>query len=165
MLTMSRFETALVCLNGHLVNAAYHAKPRRNVRRCERCGVETISRCYQCKEPIRGDEHVDDRWRGYVNPLTRPPAFCHDCGDPYPWTEAKRRALADVIDELQDLDPAERYKLKASIGDLIAQTPGTDLAVVRVKRAIAKVGERAGKLFAKVVTDVACETARRAFGL
>ena len=36
------------------------------------------------------------------------PSFCPDCGEPYPWTEAKLKAAQELTDLNEDLSPEER---------------------------------------------------------
>jgi hypothetical protein len=84
-----------------------------------------------------------------------PPGHCHACGKPYPWTERRANALAEMIAELDGLDNEDREKLTKSIPDILAETPGSDVAVLRYKKAIAKAGKVAGKTLYDLVINVA----------
>jgi hypothetical protein len=48
------YDTAQVCVNGHLINDAMHAFPERGRKFCGKCGAATISECPKCKAPSEG---------------------------------------------------------------------------------------------------------------
>ncbi len=89
------------------------------------------------------------------------PIFCHDCGKPYPWTEAKLKAAREYSDELENLSPEERDLLKKSIDDIVRETPQTPVAATRFKKIVAKVGKVAAQQLRKLVVDIASETAKK----
>src|SRR5690348_16101276 len=78
------WDTAQVCLNGHVVNEYSVSQPHYNAPRCPECGEPTITACANCSTPIRGRIH--DGGFPSLAPFTRPP-YCHSCGEAYPWTE------------------------------------------------------------------------------
>ncbi len=49
----ARYETALVCENGHLITDHLHGSPESVSRFCGRCGAPTISACPNCSTPGR----------------------------------------------------------------------------------------------------------------
>jgi hypothetical protein len=112
--------------------------------------------CPSCSASILGEYDSPNvaviSFRGW-----KPPAHCHQCGKPYPWTERRAAALADAIDEVDELSQIERDKLKQSIPDVLSKTPGTDTAVARFKKAIKKGGDVGGKLLSDVLAKVAAE--------
>jgi hypothetical protein len=89
------------------------------------------------------------------------PSFCDGCGRPYPWTEAKLQTARDLADELDELSPEDRERLKGSLEDLICNTSRTTVAATIFKKATAKVGAEGGAALKKIVTDIACEVAKR----
>lgn len=89
------------------------------------------------------------------------PIFCHDCGRPYPWTEATVKAAKELADELDKLSLEEREMLKKSIDDIIRDTPQTTVAATRFKKLIIKAGQPAAKAFRDLFVDVASETAKK----
>jgi hypothetical protein len=93
------------------------------------------------------------------------PLFCGSCGQPFPWTTRKIEALTEIVDLLDNLSDEEREKLKASIPDIIAETPKTEPAVLRFKKAAIKVGETGGNLLLKVLESVATDLAKRLMGI
>jgi hypothetical protein len=67
-----------------------------------------------------------------------------------------------MADELEGLTDAERLTIKASIDDIAANTPMTEVAVVRVKKLIPKVLASGGEALRRLIVDVASETAAKA---
>jgi len=90
-----------------------------------------------------------------------PPAFCHACGKPYPWTEAALRAAQDLASELVSLSPEERQVLAGSLSDIIRDTPRTALAATRFKALVAKAGPAAAQAFKKIITEMATDVAKK----
>jgi hypothetical protein len=163
------YDKALICVNGHLINSGADTDPGKNSAFCPKCGAATVAACSHCNEPIRGDEYDEGRktWHGTPSNIgfRRVPAHCHACGKPYPWIERKAEALGEMIEELDGLSDDEREKLKKSIPDIIADTPKSETAAFRFKRAITKVGQAGGKLLTDFLTNVATEAVKKAMGL
>ncbi len=155
---MDGFLTAQICVNGHMITSSLETSPELSARFCDRCGAETISECPQCRASIRGYFHVD----GVVSlNETRVRAFCHECGNPYPWTEAKLSAAREMADELDELSEEEKEQLKGTLDDLVRDTPRTEVAATRFKKLMAKVGKGAAKAMRDIVVDILSETAKK----
>ena len=60
------------------------------------------------------------------------PAFCHQCGSPYPWTETRLKAFQQIVDSLDDISPELKERLKNSFPDIVCETPKTELAAIVV---------------------------------
>ncbi|REJ29274.1 DUF2321 domain-containing protein [Caldibacillus debilis] len=90
---MGRYDIAQICLNGHVVNASYNSYPEHNQKYCVECGAKTIIKCLKCQTPIRGYYHVDTLIDHYT-----PPKFCHECGEPYPWTAKALNAAIELAE-------------------------------------------------------------------
>lgn len=167
---MAFYDKALICAHGHLINSAAETNPGRNSQFCPKCGEPAVGECLNCETPIRGDEYEDD-FEGveFLGPnnlgFHTIPGHCHACGKPYPWTERKAEALHEMIDELDGLSDEERAKLKGSIPDIIADTPKSETAALRFKKAVAKVGQAGGKMLMDVLTSVATEAVKKALGM
>src|SRR5690606_24440218 len=116
----SFYDTAQICLNGHVINTMAASSPQSNQKHCAECGAQTITVCPDCNSPIRGYYHVPGVF-GFFD-FNRP-GYCHNCGKPYPWTVASLEAARDLADELETLNAEERQQLKDSFPDLVRSTP------------------------------------------
>jgi hypothetical protein len=158
------YEVGQVCLNGHPITGYYKSRPARHSKFCPDCGRETITACPDCEAPIRGEYEVP----GVVSiggSGFSPSSYCHHCGKPYPWTNSRIEALTEAIDELDELPEADREKLKASIPDVINDTPKTEAAASRFGKAIGMAGKWGGKLLSDVLAKVASEVVVHSLGL
>ena len=90
------FYDALLCEQGHVINAvATRGKPSpRDSACCTTCGCSSVRTCGGCKEYIRGvRKKHKHRLLGPPLPYPvspgsyQPPAYCHQCGHSYPWTQ------------------------------------------------------------------------------
>ncbi|GEM_PF-967428 len=77
------------CLNGHIITSRGLTNPELKPR-CPKCGEETITQCPSCGTQIQGHLHIPGV--GYSGPSS-PPAHCHNCGEPYPWTQRRKDKL------------------------------------------------------------------------
>jgi hypothetical protein len=66
-----------------------------------------------------------------------------------------------MVDELQGLTDAERITIQTSIDDIAANTPMTEVAVVRVKKLMPKVLSSGGEALRKLIVDIASEAAAK----
>ena len=151
------YDVALICENGHTINGCYQGNPERNSPHCPQCGQPTIHRCPECGTPIRGD-YV--RQAGFSHGSGRP-AFCRNCGKPYPWTERARRvALELFLEEVPD-DPEQAKQFEETIDDLIADGPRTALAATRMKKFLVGHGQTVAGAMKDVLIDVVGEAVKR----
>ncbi len=145
------YDLGQVCENGHAVNGHARSDPVRNEKHCSMCGARTITVCPSCSMEIRGTYEVPGvvvLGAGYA-----PPAFCHECGQPYPWTADGLRAAESLADEMA-LPDDETALLKESVRDMVRETPNAPVAKARFKRIIRNVeGEAKGAMRA-VLTNI-----------
>lgn len=152
------YETAQVCMNGHVINARAISDSERNTQFCAECGARSIMACEHCETPIRGDYIVPGVL--VISPGLPPPKRCYACGEPFPWTEAAVRATHELIDE-ERISSEEKDKLKQDLPDLLAETPRTQVAVVRWKRFLTQAGSGSRDLFKEVLAGVIVELAKK----
>ena len=162
-LAVGRYDIQLVCLNGHIINNSYTEKPEGNADFCPKCGQGAITQCRKCSKPLRGYYYGGMMEASKVPRM--PDSYCWSCGAAYPWTESKTKALANMIDELENLGADEKEKLKMSIKDIVAETPASKTAVLWFKKAIVKTTEAGGKLLTDALSTVAAETIKKYMGL
>lgn len=156
---MSYYDVAQVCINGHLVNDRYRGRPQHNKRFCTKCGAQTIAKCPACGADIQGDYIVEGVITIGAEPPP-PPAFCHNCGKPFPWTEARLEAMRELTQEVGELGD-EREKLVGSLPDLVVDTPRTQLAAARWRKALAKVGDQVKPAIMQMLIEIATEGAKK----
>lgn len=161
---MGRYHLGMACLNGHPINSSADRFQESNAKFCRKCGEATISACQQCNAPIRGHYEVP----GVISlgEPWKPDAHCHGCERPYPWTERSIQALTEAVElAAEDLSADERDALKDAIPDLIAETPRTQIAAARFKKAITKAGAFGGKLIADTASKLCVEVAKQYLGV
>lgn len=155
-MSQGRYDTAQICLMGHIITDSSTDCPQDKMNFCDKCGASTIVACQKCNTPIRG------MYRGnYGIGLDSAPSFCHACGKPYPWTEAKIKAAQDLSDELEKLSPNDKDTLKKSIEDIIRDTPQSQVAAIRFKKLVLKAGSEAATAFRQILVDIASEAVKK----
>ena len=154
------YKTASICRNGHVIAIWGDASPDFNRKFCPDCGQPAVTACKNCREPIQGMRDGD--WQ---EQFWKYPYFCFNCGQAYPWTADKLDAARELADELEGLDLDEREKLKATLPDLIAETPRSQVAALTAKRLIAKARGEARQAFVDVLRQVVRESIKAGLGL
>jgi hypothetical protein len=149
----SGYDTMQVCRRGHKITSAATSVPAAQAAFCDKCGAATMMNCDHCKTHIRGTFNSGAFGKFYSPP---PPAYCHGCGKPYPWTEDALRIAKELIDE-SELDDGQKEQLNASIHDVLQETPGTGLAVARFKKLLPRMGKAFGDALYKLVVDIGSE--------
>jgi len=142
-----------------MVNDSAHRRPEHNQKHCSLCGAETIMACPLCNTPIRGDYHVEG-----VIVLSGPtptPSFCHECGEPYPWTAEGLQAARQLVQELEGLKGSEKEALSKSLDDIVRDTPRTALAVLQVKKFLGRAKGPATLALREVLLQLATEAAKK----
>lgn len=150
------YDVAQICLNGHLVNKSARSYPQFSKDFCEKCGAKTIMNCPKCGKEIQGYYHSRTIGTKYSIPV-----HCHNCGNPFPWTESKIKAAQELISEIDNLQDDEKGIFSKSLDDIIRDTPNTPVAATRIKRTISKVGKEFGGALRDILIDVATEGAKK----
>jgi hypothetical protein len=153
---VGEYDTALICMNGHVINSMAQRQPVHNTAYCNRCGAAVVSKCLSCDTGIRGEFYSGGIIFGY-----HAPAYCHTCGNAFPWTSERLQAARQLALEAEGLSPEERAQLEGTLDDLIRETPRTPLAVQRFKRLVAKSGAAAATTLREVLVDVVSETVKK----
>ena len=157
---MRGYDTAQICLNGHVINDSIRTSPEFNKDYCDKCGSATITTCQECKSDIQGYYNHEGVFISLLETMAAP-SFCHKCGKPYPWTEAKLKAAHDLAQELEDISEEEKKILSKSIDDIIKDTPLTTVATTRFKKILSKTGKSTVDAFRDLLIDIASETAKK----
>lgn len=101
---MGTYDVMQVCENGHKITHSYVNYPEHRQSACDQCGADTIHRCPECDEPIRG-KYLVEGVASVGGP--DPPDNCHECGEPYPWNNEADQ-FAEVDSSVLDEELAER---------------------------------------------------------
>lgn len=92
------------------------------------------------------------------------PAYCHNCGKPYPWTESAIETMRKIIWEDEDLFEDEKERMNESLPDLITETPKTELAIMQVKKCAMRATKAVGTALLNFVIENGCEKVVTALG-
>lgn len=150
------YDVAQVCPNGHVTNSMSAAYPDFNQDFCQQCGEKTTTACPVCNNPIRGGYHGVFSLAEFIAP-----AYCHKCGNTFPWTQRKIQAAIELAVEVGGLEGDDATQFDASIREIIRDTPQTQVAAHRVKKLLGKFAKSTGKAIRDVVVDIASETAKK----
>ncbi len=155
----SYYDVAQICLNGHLITSHAQSFPDGQRKFCAKCGEPTTMKCPPCSANIRGYYHVP----GVISLVDsyQVPAFCADCGKPYPWTERKLQAAKDLTADLDGLDSHEKALLTKSLDDLLRDTPQTAVAATRFKKLVSKAGRTGAEGLKSIMVDIVSEAAKK----
>lgn len=157
----SSYDTAQICLNGHLINALSKQDSGANQAYCDMCGERTTMTCMECSTEIRGaqlpssDDVVHD-----MSPYEIP-AHCYQCGARFPWTQRHLDAARILAEEFEQLTPEERNQLTMTLPDLVIVTPKTPAAELTFKRLMLKAGKCAADAMKRVLIDIVSEVVRK----
>jgi hypothetical protein len=153
----SGYDTAQVCLNGHVITRFAESDPEIKKKFCDKCGASTLLACPKCSNKIQGFHY------GSMPDLSRtgPPAFCHECGTAYPWTEQRIAAANQLADENASFSNEEHAQFQTSLNDLVRNTPSAPLAVSRFKRLMAKSGYAFSNGVRDILVDVLSEAVKK----
>lgn len=157
---MGAYDQAQVCPNGHVATSHYREHPEFGHSFCPTCGEQTIAVCPNCNWPIQGDYVTD----GVISsPRYTPPAYCHNCGAPFPWTERKLAAIAYAV-EASELTPEEQQEFQDAAAEVINRTPQAEGAAQKIKNLLAKAGKGLAQATRDILVDVASEAVKKQLG-
>lgn len=154
----SYYDTAQICLNGHVVNTMAATSPQSSQKHCADCGAQTIMACTSCNAKIRGEYHVPGV---FVFSHYYKPSYCHNCGTAFPWTVSSLEAARELADEFDGLTQEEKEQLKSSFPDLVKNTPKTTVAETRFKKLMKKAGSEAYDGMKSILVDVVSEAVKK----
>ena len=164
------YSNVRYCLNGHYLGVAnsslyvrglgiplriacttrvHHPEP--SVISCSECGAGSMNACQHCGAAIV------TRYLGHVH------SYCEGCGKPFPWAKTALVVAAECTDDLDELTPAEKAKLKITLGELTTDTSRTLPATRRFRELIAKVAPGAAAQIMSIIMSVATEEVKRQF--
>jgi hypothetical protein len=155
---VDRFHVAQICLNGHIITASITDNAAAMSKFCRTCGSATITRCPKCNIEIRGYLDRPGAWT-FAN--MKLPAYCHNCGSAYQWTETQLEAVHNLINGIEGISFEDKGILNRSIDELINDTLQTELAAIRFKKIMAKVDRETVDACKKMLLNIIGEAARK----
>lgn len=152
---MSNYRNATICTNGHVLSTSdSNSQPK-----CSKCGKETISSCTSCSTPIRGSWIYPSNYIGFYN--FKFPNYCHNCGEPYPWTSMILESAIELISLDDHVDEKVKDLIKSSIPGLLVETPTTPLSVAKFQKNIDKFSEPIKNALYQILIDVLSESVKK----
>ncbi len=171
-MAFNKYSTAQICKNGHIVNDDIEMHPLKKSVFCPLCSEKTITTCPHCGKPIRGnyytldnlaedpiiylgadtDIHFKETILNSVS-LTEAPAYCPNCGKPYPWTEAFLKNADEMVDMFDELSTEQKQQLKETFPDLIVKNPRSELAALKAAKLINSLTSFGKDIFVKLLQD------------
>lgn len=131
------FTSAKICLNGDICSSNSECYTESSILFCEKCGEEVISECPSCHAPIHGEYGYfaenylfKNQYFEVVRKLQNAPAYCHNCGEAYPWTKTRLQAAENIINMLDELTIEQKKQLIEFIPDITTETPRSQYAAL-----------------------------------
>ncbi|EHK2400422.1 DUF2321 domain-containing protein [Clostridium perfringens] len=156
---MGYYDTAQVCINGHVITNRAEGSPNLKKDFCTKCGAKTITNCPSCNAKINGKYIVPGALSVSTNFTAD--AFCYNCGKPYPWTEEKLNSANELLALEDSLSQDELDYFKENLNSVLVDTPKTKVVATKLKLAIAKTSSAVGSALRDIVVDIASETAKK----
>ena len=117
-----------------------------------------MTHCPSCTAHIRGDYDVPGVIGFFHYSL---PAHCHNCGGAFPWTKRKVESAVELVEVGGGLSEIELTQLRTDLTELTRDSPKTQVASLRFKRAMGKVGGSVAQGVREIVVDVVSEAAKK----
>lgn len=154
------YSNAQVCKSGHIISSNIDTSPNEKKTFCPTCGAKTITQCPHCQSNIQGNYYAEKIVQRSYDSLYAStsdlfdslpvqvssvkiadmelPAYCYNCGQPFPWTESLLNT-ADEIVELSDfLTDEQKEQLKKCFPNLITDTIESNIAAIKFSKLFAK---------------------------
>ncbi|WP_071884695.1 DUF2321 domain-containing protein [Selenomonas sp. oral taxon 136] len=158
MPSQNYYETAQICQSGHLITKHYDLYPVERKDFCPTCASPTIHECPNCHKSIQGCLHTSYQVPNLARPLdsldlyeTYPeytninecanidasyvvPAYCYNCGHPYPWIKSTLDEANLLISMSEELSANEIERVNELFPDLLTQRPHTVSSAITISR-------------------------------
>lgn len=149
-----------VCANGHVIQRNLEPNERPH-KFCKKCSASVLYECQNCGAQIDGDLIGGMLVIGYDKPA---PAYCGECGNPYPWTEKKILLLQKTLELEADCSKEDVNEFIKMVPDIISETPGTKFASLLYRKLFSLAGEIGKSALVDFVKALACEAFRDLIG-
>ena len=128
---------------------------------CSECGAPTIIECESCGAKIQGRVHIDSvislaRWSE-----RRHTALIAELRSP--WTQSNIEAVHELLDIDEKLSDTDRDTMRSILPDLLAQTPKTQLAVVKARAIMKNMDDATYGAIKEIIGGFASETVKKPY--
>lgn len=156
---MGYYNTAQICMNGHVITDTYDKNYEFRQNFCDKCGAKTIICCPNCNIKIRGDYEVP----GVISlsGMSTAPSYCYNCGQAYPWTLDKLEATQELLALDCVLSTEELEYLSSNLNSLLIDTPKTNLVATKFKLSLSKISKVTASAVRDIIVDIASESAKK----
>lgn len=152
------YRTAQICKNGHVITSnTNYADLLSNF--CPECSPETITTCLHCNTPIRGDYEIEDVFD--FSSSYKVPAYCYNCGKPFPWTESKLNSISELLDMQNQLTEDEKQYFMSYLPIIFTETPQSEVTALKLRLLFNKLPSEIGNLAKSVIADVVSESIKK----
>lgn len=148
------YKNATICLNGHVASNS-EANYRKH---CKECGEITISNCVNCNSEIQGYYYSPGVLRS-INYTA--PNYCHDCGNPYPWTKKVLDNAVELVSLDDELTEEHKTIIRNAIPDLVIDSPTTPVAEAKYKKYMSNAADYVQEGVKNLLVDVVSETVKK----
>ena len=143
---------ALICKTGHVQSC--DGTPFDPMHHCTLCGAVCQDECRNCLEPIRG------AWLYTPASSYKLPRFCHGCGQPYPWTQAAKEKVTELINT-SELNAVEKAQAQADLEAILTGIPSAETAAKRTRSLFLKMGDKLHSAYLDYVVPLGGEAIAR----
>lgn len=154
---MGYYHTSQICMNGHVITDSYDKHPEHGMPFCDICGKQTITQCPNCSASIRGDYESGVCCICFTTPA---PAYCYNCGKPFPWTEENISSMKELL-LLENLSDSETAFVNNDIGEILIDSPKTKVVSTKLRMILNKSSQVVAGAVKDIIVDVASETAKK----
>lgn len=151
---MVYYLTPTICLNGHVVSS----RSENYSKFCKSCGNSTISHCPSCSKSIQGHYEVPGVF-GFFDYI--PPSYCHECGEPYPWTSQVINNAVELLALDEQLPSDQKEIIRLALPDLLIETSTTPVAVAKHKKYIPSAQSFVKDGLKNLLFDIVNETVKK----
>lgn len=177
------FATAQICEKGHLITMNCEDEKYTKKNHCPTCGSKTITRCPSCNEPIQGasmkqyQRHTTSIcWVDNVDNLNNPPtetirenlttnyekpAYCHSCGNKFPWMDLALKSAKELIELQEELSVDEKNTFIDNVENVTSDTASTLLSATKMSNVLKKISPIANNAIKETLYNVLAEVAKR----
>ena len=152
------YDTAQICMNGHVVAATAGSSPQFRKSFCKKCGAATTMECLECLSVIQGHYHVP----GVIGFMDYdPPLYCHNCGKPFPWTTRTIDAVAQLASGDGSLTRDETVEFREDLREIIRESPQARASANRMKEILGKLKAGTATAIRDMLVDIASESVKK----